>query len=101
MLDLLKDFDVKRLDLDQLIELSAYGRMMAEEYQRSGEAPDWLETNIKQVRRELRVRQADQWEKDLREKKARLEAKMPAEEQRQKLAAEIAELEKKMSGVGV
>lgn len=99
MLDLLKSFDVERLDMDQLIELSAYGRMMANEYQTSGESPEWLDINLKQIRRELRARQADQLEKTLRDKKARLEATLPAEQKRQKLEAEIAELEARLQAV--
>ena len=39
MLDMLKNFDAKRMDMDELVEMSAYARIFANEVRLSGRVP--------------------------------------------------------------
>jgi hypothetical protein len=99
LIERLKSVDTDRCDIDELVELCALGRTFRAEYEQVGvEVPEWLDANLKSLRREVRARVADSLDKTLREKKARLEALTPAEEKRSKLAAEIAALEQKLAG---
>jgi hypothetical protein len=95
MIEKLKNFDVERMSVEELVGLSAVGRIVRSEFEANGvEVPDWLDVNCKTIRREIKSRQADALEKSLREKKARLAALMPTEEKRATLKAEIEALEK-------
>jgi hypothetical protein len=95
MVDRLRNFDVDRLSLEELVELSAIGRFLTDEFEKTGvEVPEWLSINLKSLRREIKTKIADQVEKTLRDKRTRLASLMPTEERRKKLAEEIAELEK-------
>jgi len=102
MIQQLKNFDVDRMDIEQLVELSAVGRVIVDEFDKTGaETPEWLTTNLKSLRREIRARQADALEALLREKQSRLESLKPAEQRRADLAGEIETLKQKLAGVGV
>lgn len=98
----LKNFDVERLNLDEVVELAAFARVYREEYEKNGgEVPTWLSDSLKSLRREINVRQLDGVEKTLREKISRLEALKPAEQKRQELQAEIDALKQRLpQGVG-
>lgn len=95
MLEKLKNLDVERIDLDEAVELSAIGRVVKDEYEKNGaEAPTWIDDRLREVRREIRARQADMIDKRLREAKARRASLKTTEEKRADLDREIAELEK-------
>lgn len=94
MLDRLRSFDIDRMDLEEAIALSAFGRAMRAEYEvLQADAPEWLDNRLRELRREIRTRQQDSLEKRIREAKARLQALKPAEQRRAELAAEIEKLE--------
>ena len=94
MLDRLRSFDIDRMDLEEAIALSAFGRAMRAEYEAlQADAPEWLDNRLRELRREIRTRQQDSLEKRIREAKARLQALKPAEQRRAELAAEIEKLE--------
>lgn len=100
MLEKLRRFECDRLSLDELIELSAYGKLLAAEYTVNDiDKPEWLETRTRELRREIVSRNQDAIESKLRELKARREALTPNEEKRQRLDAEIAALEQKTATV--
>jgi hypothetical protein len=100
MLERIRNFQADRMDLDELTELSAVGRILVDEFERlSLEVPDWVTANLKSLRREIKTRVADQLEKSLRDKKTRLEALKPAEQKRTDLQAEIDKLEKQLQSV--
>jgi hypothetical protein len=102
LFDRLKNFDAETLSLNEMVELSAVARILADEYDKTGaDAPDWLPISTKTLRRSIRAKTQDALEQTLSKKKSLLEASLPAEDRRKKLAEEIAELEKKMAGVGV
>lgn len=94
MLERLKNFDLDRMDVDELVFLSALARTLKQEYEAVGaETPEWVDTRARELRREIRARHADLIEKRLREAKMRLEALKPASERRKDVEAEIARLE--------
>jgi predicted transcriptional regulator len=94
MLDALKNFDAKRADLAELVELSAYGRALLAEFETlSVEAPEWATENLAAVRRELKSRNQDRLAAKLKAAKARLETLKTVDEKRTGVQAEIAALE--------
>jgi hypothetical protein len=102
MLNDLKNFDVNRcLDPDQLVALAAQGRILRDEYEKHQlEAPEWLDVNLKSIHREIRARNVDRIEKQLREKKARLDALKSPTQRTQEIKKEIRDLEEQLAGIG-
>ena len=101
MIERIRTVDVDIISLDELVELSATARSFTDECEKLGvDSPDWLAASTKTIRRAIRSRTADSLEKSLQDKKSRLEATLPAEEKRKKLADEIAALEAKLDSVG-
>jgi hypothetical protein len=93
MLEKLKNFDVDRLDLDELVMLSAFARILVAEFEvLKAQTPEWLEIQTKVLRRAILARQADMLEKRLREAKLRRDALKTPDEKRAALDNEIAEL---------
>ncbi len=94
MLDDLKKFDKDRCGTDELVSLSAFGRGLRAEYELLGEeVPDWVDAQIKVLRREIHARQGDAISARLAKAKARLASMATPEEKRAALKAEIDELE--------
>lgn len=99
LIDQIRNFNVEGTALEDLVALSAQTRIVQAEFESLKiEAPEFLDLKGKEIRREILSRQADRLEKLLREKKSRREALMPAEEKRQALDKEIAELEQRLAG---
>ena len=98
MLDLLKNFDANRLDMEQLVELSAEARKMASEYEAlKVEVPEWLGIQTKSLRREIASRDADRKERALRDLKARRSTLKTVDEKRTELDKQIADLESQVT----
>jgi hypothetical protein len=92
--DALKNFEMVRLQLEDLIELSANARMLeAENVANGNPVPEWLTVAGKSLRREIKSRLADQKEKMLRDMKARRASLKTTEEKRAELDKMIADLE--------
>jgi len=90
----LKDFDKDRYGNDELVALSAWARVFRPEYELTGgEVPDWVDRQIKVLRREIHARQSDALEARLAKAKARLASLATPEERRTGLKAEIDEIE--------
>lgn len=99
LIDQIRTFEVEGMALEDLVALSAQTRMVQAEFEALKiDAPEFLDLKGKEIRREILSRQADRLQKMLREKKSRREALMPAEEKRQTLDKEIAELEARLNG---
>jgi hypothetical protein len=95
-----KNFDANRLDIDELVALAAFGRLLRDEYEaHTLDEPEWVGIQLKSLRREIQTRNADKMEKLLREKKARLETLKSPTEKRAELQKEIKELEKQLTAV--
>ncbi len=97
MLDNLKNFDAKRADLAELIELSAFGRTLLAEFETlTVEPPEWAVENLTAVRREIRSRNQDRLAARLKTAKMRLETLKSPDEKRAGVQTEIADLEKQL-----
>lgn len=97
MINELKNFNADRLDLDELVGLSAFGRcFQAECAALNVEEPDWLGSNLRILRKEISIRQQDRLEKLLHQKKSRLQSLKPAAEKRAEIEAEIKKLEEQL-----
>lgn len=102
MLNDFKTFnDSNRLDITQLVALAAYGRQLRDEYEHLNlEAPEWVDTQLKSIRREIQTRNAERVEARLKEAKARLDSLKTPTERKSEIKREIATLEKQLSAVG-
>lgn len=94
MLNEFKNFTVDRLQIDDLVTLAAFGRILRAEYEaQKVEEPEFIDINLKTLRREIQSRQADQTEKRRRHIKASLESLKTPAEKRAALEAELQALE--------
>jgi hypothetical protein len=101
MLAQFKNFQADRMDLDELVALAAYGRALRTEYEAVGlDEPEFIDIQLKSLRREIHSRNADKLEKTLREKRSRLEALKSPTEKRAEIKKEIAALEKTLANAG-
>lgn len=97
MLEALKNFDANRLDMEELVVLSAFGRSLETETSNLGmESPKWLEPRLRELRREIRTRTEDQIEKQIVENTANIERLKPAEEKRGALTQANEQLKAKL-----
>ena len=89
------------MDLDDLVSLAAFGRQLRAEYEfHNLEEPDWLEVQIKSLRREINSRSVDKLEARSREITARLDSLKTPTEKKAELLKEKAKLEKQLEAVG-
>jgi hypothetical protein len=96
-----KNFDANRLSLEELVSLSAFGTALRQEYETLQlDEPDFLDSQLKSLKREIRTRNADRLEKSLREKRARLETLKTPTQRKTELQKEIKELENQLAEVG-
>ena len=94
MLEQFKSFDMDRLDVDELVALAAFGRQLRNEYEALKVAePEFVDTNLKSLRREIDGRLADRRETRIRELRAQREGLKSAQEKREAIDRELAELE--------
>lgn len=95
MLNEFKSFTAARMDLDDLVALAAFGRRLREEYEaQKVEEPEFVDVQLKSLRREIQGRVADSQEARRRKIKAQLQSlKTPAERR--------AELEKELESLSV
>ena len=100
MLNQFKTFDVNRIDMEELVVLSQFGRGLKQEYETLGmKVPEYIDTQLKTLRREIRARNQDRIEKELAEKKIRLESLQTPQEKKLKLKQEIKQLEEQLEEV--
>ena len=101
MLSQLKNFVADRLDVDELIALAAFGRQLRNEYETHQlDEPDWLDAQLKTLRREIQVRNSDKLEARRREINARLESLKTPAQKKAELLKEKAAIEKQLQEVG-
>ena len=97
LMEQFKAFQKGRLNLDEVVELSAYGRGLQSEYTALGmEVPAWVSVQLKTIQREVKTRIADQAEAELLQAKAQLDSLKTAGERKEALQARIAALEAKL-----
>lgn len=94
MLAQLRNVNVDRIDLDEAVGLLAFGELMARTYpEHNLKTPEWLDDNVKLLRREVNTRRAESLEKRRKELQSRIEATRTAQERREAYARELAEVE--------
>ena len=99
MLDLLKNFNADRMEIDELVELAMFGDQILAKFKELGvETPVWIDEANKSVKRELKTKNADRLSMKLRSAKSRLETLKTPDEKRKATEAEIAELEAQLAG---
>lgn len=98
MLNLFKQFDANRLDIDDLVALRAFGRQLAEEYTNQNvEVPEFVSVNNKALDREILARNRDRLEKRVRELKSRRDALKTPVERKREIDRELASLQKQLA----
>jgi hypothetical protein len=101
LIDDIRRFETEGKAIEDLVALSAVGRVVQDEFAKlSVEEPEFLGPKLREIRREIQVRDADRIEKLIREKESRLEALKPAEQKRQELQADIDRLKAKQTQLG-
>ena len=93
MLQELRDLNLERPDLDELVALHAFASGMEQSYSATGaEPPEWFKENKDALQREIKNRRRDSIERALKDAKARKEKLKTMDEKRADLDAEIARL---------
>lgn len=102
MLNQFKNFsDSNRAEIDELVALAAFGRSLRAEYETHQlDEPDWVDIQLKSIRREIQTRNADRLEARKREINARLESLKTPGQRKSELLKEKAEIEKQLAAVG-
>jgi seryl-tRNA synthetase len=99
MLEQLKRFDADRADMEEMLELSAYGRTLVAEYDAlSVPQPEWLAEVLDRLKKAIADKRRDAILKALKTVKARKETLKSAEEKRKDAEAEIERLTKMLDG---
>ena len=93
MLDRLKNLDVQRPDLEELVFLSAQAKILRAEFEvENVDVPEWLDNSARALKREVRTRLANSVDKRVREIKSRLDALKTPSEKKAELEKELATL---------
>lgn len=94
----LRNLDVLRLDLDEMVELEMHAAALAVMYERHRlDTPEWLSDAQRTLQRALRQKRDDLLALRLQEAKQRLQKLRTPEERRGALEEEIAELEAQLA----
>lgn len=97
MFDELRKFDKDNADLDKMMALSAFGKSLQAEYlTHAVPVPDWLTTTMTTLGHEITSKTKDQLEKRKRELLAQRSGLETAEEKRNRIAKELAEIDAKL-----
>ena len=100
-LDVFRNFNVDGLDVDELVALSLFGRQLRSEYEALQiEEPEWVDVQLKSLRREIHVRNANALEARRREIDARLDALKTPGQRKTELLNERAAIDKQLKAVG-
>lgn len=92
-LEQLKNLDLARPSTEELVVFSAMATLLHAEYDRLGvDVPEWLDTRVRELKREIRSRQSDATEKRIRELRLSLDRLKTPDEKRAQISAELARL---------
>jgi hypothetical protein len=93
MLQSFKNFNIDNADLDELVELAAFGRQFRAEHEALNvPVPEFVDDQIRNLRREIDSRLADNRAKRVRELKAQRDSLKTAAERREAIDKELAAL---------
>ena len=95
MLDQFKAFNVEAAeDLDELVAMSAFGKHFRAEYEAQNiSIPEFVDDNLRAIKREIESRVADRRAARVRELKAQRASLATAQEKRDSIDKELAALE--------
>jgi len=94
MLSDFRNFNKDRLDMDEMVGLAAYGRLLRTEYEaQKVEEPEFVDVQLKTLRREIQAKMDDKREVRRRQIKAQLQSLKTATERRAELEKELGDLE--------
>ena len=97
MLSEFKSFSAARLQLEDLVALEAYGHGLREAYERLGvDEPQFVDVQLKSLRREIRTRVADKAEARKREVQRQLDSLKTPAQRKAELLKELGELDKEL-----
>jgi hypothetical protein len=95
-----RNFSADRMDIDELVTLLAFGKSLRAEYESLQlEEPQFVDVQLKSLRREITSRNADKLEARKRELTARLDALKTPSEKKRELQSEMERLDKQLTGV--
>jgi ATP-dependent Lon protease len=90
----LKNFNADRLDMDELVGLLADSKALRTEYESLQiEEPEYIDTTIKAIRREITSRNADKIAARKRELTARIDSLKTPAQKKKELEDELSRLE--------
>ena len=94
MLEQLRNFNLDRIDLDEMVALFAFGENLKVVYGNLLlEVPEWVTDNVATLQKEIHSRRRDSLEKELKKAQASLESLKTADEKRQDIRAKIERLQ--------
>jgi hypothetical protein len=100
MLTVFRSFQVDRMDIDELVALAAFGAQLRAEYEKHQlEEPEFVDVQLKSLKREIHARNADRLEARKREISTRLESLKTPAQKKQELLKEKAAIEKQLQAV--
>ena len=93
-----KSFSADRMDVDELIALSAFGKAFKAEYVALGlEVPEYVDVQLKSLRREIKARVADKLEAERKRIQAQLEGLKTTQERKAELRKQLEAVETQLS----
>ena len=93
-----KNFSADRLDVDELIALSAFGKTFKAEFTALGvDVPEYVDLQLKTLKREVRGRVADKLEADKRRIKAQLDSLKTTSERKAELKKQLETVEAQLA----
>jgi len=93
MLDQFKKFNAEAADLDELVEVASFGRQFRAEHESLNvPIPEYVDDNLRVIRREIDARLADKRAARVRELKAQRDSLKTAAERREAIDKELAAL---------
>lgn len=100
MLTRFKQFDTDRMDLDELVELVSFGTILRDQYaQLNLEEPEFVDVQLKTLKREIRAKNADRNAARVKELKLQLEGLKTPTERKSALQKELRQREAQLQEV--
>jgi len=97
MLTELKNFDANRMSIDEMVSLRAYARNLLSEYDtQMVDVPEWIESQLKNLDRQIQAKNADRLEARRKEIQSRLASLQTLPEKRASLKKELATIDKQL-----
>lgn len=101
MLEQFKNFIADRMTMDQLIGLAAFGRQLRAEYEaHQVEEPNWVDVQLKALRREIAAKNSDALAARKSEINARLDGLKTPAEKKADLLKEKKKIDEQLAAVG-